>query len=94
MYLNIGKNLFKFTNGIEDLSICYSYKDLTNDLQLIKYYDTDFTGDRESFKSTYNYVFKFSEDPINWKSKRASIMALSTLEIETDVFIEGIREVS
>ena len=64
-YLNVGKNLFKFINGIEDLSICYSYEGLTNDLQPIKYCNNDFAGDKESFKSTYSYVFKFAGGPIN-----------------------------
>ncbi len=39
-------------------------------------------------------MFKFAGGPINWKSKRASTVALSTLEIETDVLTENIREVS
>ncbi len=63
-------------------------------MQLIGYCDSDFAGDRESSKSIYGYVFKFAGGLISWKSKRASTIALSTLEAETDVFIEGIREVS
>ncbi len=64
-HLNINKNLFKFTNGIEDLSISYSRKGLTNGLQPIRYYDNDFADDKKSSKSTYNYVFKFAESPIS-----------------------------
>jgi len=94
MHLNANKNLFKFINGIEDLSICYGCKGLTSGLQLIEYCDSDFMGDKESFKSTYNYVFKFAGGLINWKSKRVFTIALSTLEAEIDAFIEGIREVS
>src|SRR6266699_3791031 len=94
MYLNVGKNLLKFLDGIEELVICYGCKGLTNSLQLIGYCDNDFAGDRESSRSIYSYVFKFAGGPINWKSKRASTVALSTLEAETDAFIEGIREVS
>src|SRR6266699_1312987 len=94
MYLNVDKNLLKFLGGIEELAICYGCKGLTNGLQPIGYCDSDFTGDRESFKSIYGYVFKFAGGPISWKSKRASTVALSTLEAETDVLTEGIREVS
>ena len=93
-HLNASKNLLKFTGGTEDLSICYGRKSLTNGLQPIEYYDSDFASDKESSKSTYNYVFKFAGGPISWKSKRASTIALSTLEVETDAFTEGIREVS
>ncbi len=39
-------------------------------------------------------MFKFTEGPINWKSKRASTVALSILEAETDAFIKDIQEVS
>jgi len=39
-------------------------------------------------------MFKFAGGPISWKSKRASTVTLSTLEVETDALIEGIRKVS
>src|SRR6266699_881061 len=93
-HLNAGKNLLKFLDGIEELAICYGHKDLTNGLQFIGYCDSDFTDDRESFRSTYNYIFKFTGGSINWKSKRAFTIVLSTLKAETDAFTEGIREVS
>ncbi len=92
--MNVGKNLLKFLNSTKKLAICYGCKGLINGLQLIKYYNNDFTGDREFFKSIYNYMFKFAGGPINWKSKRAFTVALSILEAETDAFTEGIREVS
>src|SRR6266699_4321526 len=92
-YLNVGKNLLKFLGGIEELAICYGCKGLTNGLQFIKYCNNDFASDRKSSKSIYSYVFKFAGSPISWKSKRAFTVALSTLEAETDVFIESIRKV-
>ncbi len=93
-HLNVGKNLLKFLGDTKELAICYSRKSLTNGLQPIKYYDNNFADDKESVKSTYNYVFKFAGGPINWKSKKASTVALSTLEAETDAFTEDIREIS
>ncbi len=90
MHLNAGKNLLKFLDSIKELAICYSCKGLTNGLQFIRYCDSDFAGDRESFRSIYSYMFKFTGGPISWKSKRASIIALSTLKVETDVLTEGI----
>ncbi len=39
-------------------------------------------------------MFKFAGGPINWKLKRASMVALSTLKAETDALTEDIREVS
>ncbi len=93
-HLNVGKNLLKFLSGIEELAICYGYKGLISDLQSIKYYNSDFVGDKESSRSIYGYMFKFAGGPISWKSKRATTVTLSTLEAETDAFTEGIREVS
>src|SRR6266699_2484986 len=93
MQLNVGKNLFKFIGGTEDLFICYSHEGLTNDLQLIGYCDSDFAGDKKFFKSIYGYVFKFAKGPISWKSKRAFTVALSMLKVETDVLTKGIQEV-
>ncbi len=92
--MNVGKNLLKFLGNIEELVICYGRESLTNGLQLIGYCDSDFVSDKKSSKSIYNYVFKFTGGPISWKSKRVSIVTLSILEVETDVFIEDIREVS
>ncbi len=94
MYLNAGKTLLKFLNGIEKLVICYGCKGLTNGLQFIKYCDSDFAGDKEFSKSIYGYMFKFTGGLISWKSKRAFTIALSTLEVETDVFTKGIQKVS
>ncbi len=93
-HLNVDKNLLKFLGGIEELVICYDRKGLINGLQPIEYYDSDFAGDRESSRSIYGYVFKFAGGPINWKSKRAFMVALSTLEAETDAFTKDIRKVS
>ena len=64
-YLNVGKNLLKFLDSIEELTICYSRKGLTNDLQLIGYCDSDFADDRKSSRSIYGYVFKFAGGPIS-----------------------------
>src|SRR6266699_1061448 len=93
-HLNIDKNLLKFLDNIEELIICYNRKGLTKGLQLIGYCDNDFTGDKKSSRSTYDYIFKFAEGPISWKSKKASTVTLSTLETKTDTLTEGIREVS
>ncbi len=35
-------------------------------------------------------MFKFAGGLINWKSKRTSIVTLSTLEVKTDAFTKDI----
>ena len=64
-HLNASKNLLKFLGGIKELAIYYGCKSLTNGLQPIEYYNSDFARDRESFKSIYGYMFKFAGGPIN-----------------------------
>ncbi|KAK2073325.1 hypothetical protein P8C59_007614 [Phyllachora maydis] len=50
-------------------------------------------GDKATGKSTYGYLYKLAGGPISWKTKRATTIALSTLEAETDGLTEAIREV-
>ncbi|KAK2072779.1 hypothetical protein P8C59_007114 [Phyllachora maydis] len=55
--------------------------------------DSDFAGDKATSKSTYSYLYKLASRPISWKTKRATTIALSTLEAETDGLKEAICEV-
>ena len=62
-------------------------------MQPVGYSDSDFASDRVSSKSTYRYLFKLAGGPVSWKSKRATTIALSTLEAETNALTEAIKEV-
>ncbi|KAK2072682.1 hypothetical protein P8C59_007020 [Phyllachora maydis] len=66
---------------------------INNSLVPIGFSDSDFTGDKATSKSTYGYLYKLAGGPISWKTKRATTIALSTLEAETDGLTEAIREV-
>ncbi|KAK2072035.1 hypothetical protein P8C59_006412 [Phyllachora maydis] len=55
--------------------------------------NSDFTGDKATSKSTYSYLYKLAGRPISWKTKRATTIALSTLEAETNRLTEAIYEV-
>ncbi|KAK2072064.1 hypothetical protein P8C59_006441 [Phyllachora maydis] len=59
----------------------------------IGFSNSDFAGDKATSKSTYGYLYKLAGRPISWKTKRATTIALSTLEAETDGLTEAIREV-
>ncbi|KAK2069696.1 hypothetical protein P8C59_004250 [Phyllachora maydis] len=54
---------------------------------------SDFAGDKATSKSTYSYLYKLAGRPISWKTKRATTIALSTLEAKTDGLTEAEREV-
>ncbi|KAK2072753.1 hypothetical protein P8C59_007088 [Phyllachora maydis] len=59
----------------------------------IGFSNSDFTGDKATSKSTYSYLYKLAGRPISWKTKRATTIALSTLEAETNGLIEAIHKV-
>ncbi|KAK2066223.1 hypothetical protein P8C59_000058 [Phyllachora maydis] len=66
---------------------------INSSLVPIGFSDSDFAGDKATSKSTYGYPYKLAGGPISWKTKRATTIALSTLEAETDGLTEAIREV-
>ncbi|KAK2069088.1 hypothetical protein P8C59_003695 [Phyllachora maydis] len=66
---------------------------INSSLVPIGFSDSDFAGDKATSKSTYGYLYKLASRPISWKTKRATTIALSTLEAETDRLTEAIREV-
>ncbi|KAK2073072.1 hypothetical protein P8C59_007381 [Phyllachora maydis] len=66
---------------------------INSSLVPIGFSDSDFAGDKATSKSTYGYLYKLASRPISWKTKRATTIALSTLEAETDGLIEAIHEV-
>ncbi|KAK2074924.1 hypothetical protein P8C59_009094 [Phyllachora maydis] len=66
---------------------------INSSLVPIGFSDSDFAGDKATSKSTYGYLYKLASRPISWKTKRATTIALSTLEAETDGLTEAIREV-
>ena len=56
------------------------------------YTDSDFAGCKATARSTYGYLFTVAGGAVSWKSKRASTVALSTLEAEFTGLIEGNKE--
>jgi Reverse transcriptase (RNA-dependent DNA polymerase)./Integrase core domain. len=107
-HINAAKNLLRYLGGTRNLAICYGgsaksvsiperLKDTpvakaSKGLKLIGFSDSDFAGDREESKSTYGYLFILAGGPITWKCKRATTVACSTVEAETDALQEAIRE--
>ncbi|KAK2072806.1 hypothetical protein P8C59_007140 [Phyllachora maydis] len=66
---------------------------INSSLVPIGFSDSHFAGDKATSKSTYSYLYKLAGRPISWKTKRATTIALSTLEAETDGLTEAICEV-
>ncbi|KAK2068628.1 hypothetical protein P8C59_003260 [Phyllachora maydis] len=66
---------------------------INSSLVPIGFSNSDFAGDKATSKSTYGYLYKLAGRPISWKTKRATTIALSTLEAETNGLTEAIHEV-
>ena len=68
-------------------------KDIPYDpLLLLGFSDSDFASDKITSKSIYGYLFTVAGGLVSWKSKRSSIIALSTIEAESDALTEAIRK--
>ena len=102
-HLNAVKNLLRYLKGTKDLVINYGVpltgpisdivKDIPyNPLLPLRFNDNDFANDKVTSKSTYGYLFTVAGGPVNWKSKRSSTIALSTMEAESDALTEAIRK--
>ena len=102
-HLNAVKNFLRYLKGIKNLVINYGVvltglisdiiKDILYDPLLpLRFSDSDFTNDKVTSKSIYGYLFIMAGGPVSWKSKRSSIIALLTMEAESNALTEAIRE--
>ena len=56
------------------------------------YSDSDFAGCPKTAKSTWGYTTIVANAAISWKAKRASTVALFTLEAEYIALTEAVKE--
>jgi hypothetical protein len=76
------KRILRYLAGMKTLGITYSSKDATQDSNLFHgFADTSFAS-TDDYKSVTGYVFLSAEGAITWKSKKQTIIALSTTEAE------------
>ena len=75
------KRVFRYLKGT--LNHCLEFvASGTNKVILSAFTDADWAGDIISRKSTSGYVFQIGRSSITWRSKRQSIIALSSTEAE------------
>ena len=60
---------------------------------VVKYVDSDYTGDLDKRRSTTGYVFTLAKALMSWRSTLQSTMVLSTIEAEYMALIEVAKEV-
>ena len=75
------KRILRYLKGTLNYGFIYKSSD-SDDNTLFGYADADWAGDVSTRKSTSGYVFKIGSSTISWRSKRQSIVALSSTEAE------------
>jgi hypothetical protein len=63
-----------------------------NNLDIRLYTDSDYAGDRHTYKSTSGYVSFVAGGPVSWQSKRQSVVAQSSTEAEYIAMSELAKE--
>jgi len=80
---NAVKRVYRYVKGTQDMGIVYDAKSAdSSDIPIIGYSDSDWAGCNDSRKSTEAYVFLLTGGAISWRSKKQSIVALSSCEAE------------
>ena len=72
-----GNHVLKYLNTTIDYKICYDGKG-----EIIGYTGSDYAGNLKDRKSTSGNIILMGNNPICWTSKKQSIVATSTAEVE------------
>jgi len=75
------KRVFRYLNGHLDHDLTY-IGDTNTSPYIRGYIDSDYTGDKEEYKSTTGYIFFLANGLISYYSKLQPITAQSTIEAE------------
>ena len=73
------KRVLRYLQGTMDYEIIFYFG---GDLNLIGYSDSDWAGRINDMKSTSSYDFLFESSICSWLSKKQSLVAQSTAEVE------------
>lgn len=84
------KRVVKYLKGTANLSLVIGNGNQNEDL--IGYADADWAEDRMDRKSVSGHVFKFKGSTIGWKSKKQTVVAMSSAEAEYISLSETCRE--
>ena len=84
------KRIMRYLKGTSSLGLGYAK---TRD-NLIGYSDADWAGDITDRKSTSGYLLLLSSAAVTWKSKKQTVVALTTAEAEYVALCAAVQEVS
>jgi hypothetical protein len=89
-YWYLAKRVLRYLKGTQDFGLKYSKME---DFKLVGHADSDFDGDKENGQSTSGYLISFGSAAISWRSRKQSIPADSTTEVENVVVAEVTKEI-
>ncbi|XP_052189851.1 secreted RxLR effector protein 161-like [Diospyros lotus] len=73
------KKVMRYFQGTKDYRHTYKHSD---NLEVIRYTDSDFAGCIDTRKSTSGYIFLLTGGVVSWRSNKQTIIASSTMEVE------------
>jgi len=85
----IAKRVLRYLKATSYYAITY----VKNNEKFKIYFDSDWAGNIDDRKSRSGNVLFFSDDPINWKSIKQTLIPLSTMEAEYAALCEVSREI-
>eukprot|EP00253_Pinus_taeda_P016444 PITA_16444 len=87
------KRVFMYLCGTSDYGLCYQGRPrLDRVLDIRVFVDADWAGDLDQRRSTIGYVFNLFGGAVSWMSKKQSVVALSTIEVEYMVATHASKE--
>ena len=86
------KRVLRYVKGTTNYGLYFDCSKKES-FSLYGYSDADWAGDISTRKSTSGYIYKLGGATISWKSKRQSIVTLSTTEAECVALCHAAQEV-
>ncbi|OWB64646.1 hypothetical protein B5S29_g5835 [[Candida] boidinii] len=89
IHMKAAKQVLRYVKGTLDAGLVYRS---IGSFQLIGYCDADWANDKSDRASNTGYVFKLSDGPISWRSKKQATVAQSSTEAEYLALGDAVRE--
>nr|KYP66211.1 Retrovirus-related Pol polyprotein from transposon TNT 1-94 [Cajanus cajan] len=82
-HLLVAKRILRYFKGTMSSGILFPQNNTTTDkIEVAGFTDADWGADKDDRRSTAGFVFFVEGAPISWSSKKESVVALSTCEVE------------
>jgi hypothetical protein len=92
-HVKAAKRVFQYLKGTVSYGITYGGSQYSPEkLDIRVYSDSDYAGDRHTYRSTSGYVSFVAGGPASWQSKRQSVIAQSSTEAEYIAMSELAKE--